>query len=220
MRKVLIFLSLLILSISCTWAIENPVDMLNGTMVKTQEEFVKNADEYEKDPYKLLSVVDSDIVPLIAAHEVAQLVVGSSKWKQATPEEQKKFINSAGEMLAFMYMKNIAGAGKFKITLFPFNKDDTNWQNKTIVVVNGKITNIDSNKSSDFAVKMFQKDGKWHIYDFDIAGVSILKTYQQQFAPYKNVADMIKAAEKLTNDIKKKSYPKLLNKEYNFHNIS
>lgn len=51
---------------------------------------------------------------------------------------------------------------------------------------------------------MFQKDAKWHIYDFDVAGVSILRTYQQQFAPYPNVVDMTKAAEKVTTKIKEK----------------
>lgn len=122
-------------------------------------------------------------------------------------------------MLTFMYAKNVAYAGKYKITLFPFNKDDNSWQKKPIVVVNGKITNIDNNQSSDFAVKMFQKDGKWHIYDFDVAGVSILRTYQQQFAPYSNVADMTKAAEKVTTRIKKKNYPKLLDENYSIKNV-
>jgi phospholipid transport system substrate-binding protein len=118
-----------------------------------------------------------------------------------------------------MYAKNVAYAGKYRITLFPFNKDDNSWQKKPIVVVNGKITNIDNNQSSDFAIKMFQKDGKWHIYDFDVAGVSILRTYQQQFEPYANVAEMTKAAEKVTTRIKKKNYPKLLDKNYNLQNV-
>ncbi|MDE4969648.1 ABC transporter substrate-binding protein, partial [Francisella tularensis] len=91
---------------------------------------------------------------------------------------------------ALMYAKNVAYAGKYKLPLFPLNKNDTSWENKPIVIVNGKITNIDKDQSSDFAVKMFQKDGKWHVYDFAVAGVSILRTYQQQFAPYPNVVEM------------------------------
>ncbi|QIW09462.1 ABC transporter substrate-binding protein [Francisella sp. LA112445] len=218
-RKTSLLLFLLILSISSAWAIENPVDMLNNTIVKTQNNLIKNADEYKKDPYKLLQLVDKEIIPVVAPKVVAQLVVGTAKWKKATPEEQKQFIKSATEMLTFMYAKNVAYAGKYRITLFPFNKDDNSWQKKPIVVVNGKITNIDNNQSSDFAIKMFQKDGKWHIYDFDVAGVSILRTYQQQFEPYANVAEMTKAAEKVTTRIKKKNYPKLLDKNYNLQNV-
>ncbi|API86168.1 MlaC/ttg2D family ABC transporter substrate-binding protein [Francisella uliginis] len=218
-RKTSLLLFLLVLSISSAWAIENPVDMLNNTIVKTQNNLIKNAPEYKKDPYKLLRLVDNEIIPIVAPKVVAQLVVGTAKWKKATPEEQKQFIKSATEMLTFMYAKNVAYAGKYKITLFPFNKDDNSWQKKPIVVVNGKITNIDNNQSSDFAVKMFQKDGKWHIYDFDVAGVSILRTYQQQFAPYSNVADMTKAAEKVTTRIKKKNYPKLLDENYSLKNV-
>ncbi|AEB28158.1 MlaC/ttg2D family ABC transporter substrate-binding protein [Francisella hispaniensis] len=219
LRKISIFLSLIILMVSSAWAIENPVDMLNRTIVKTQDKLIKNANEYKQDPYKLLRLVDGEIIPVVAPSVIAQLVVGTPKWKKATPAEQKQFIRSATEMLAFMYAKNVAYAGKYKLTLFPFNKNDTSWENKPIVIVNGKITNIDNDQSSDFAVKMFQKDGKWHVYDFDVAGVSILRTYQQQFAPYPNVVEMTKAAEKVTTKIKEKTYPKLLDKNYNLQSV-
>ncbi|ALB01989.1 membrane protein [Francisella persica ATCC VR-331] len=219
LRKILVFLSLIRLTISSAWAIENPVDMLNKTIVKTQNKLIKNVDEYKQNPYKLLCLVDREIIPVVTPSVIAQLVVGTPKWKKATPREQKQFIHSATEMLAFMYAKNVAYAGKYKLTLLPFNKNDISWENKPIVIVNGKITNIYNNQSSDFAVKMFQKDDKWHIYDFDVAGVSILKTYQQQFAQYPNIVEMIKAAEKVTTRIKEKTYPKLLDGNYNLQNI-
>ncbi|AEI35277.1 MULTISPECIES: MlaC/ttg2D family ABC transporter substrate-binding protein [Francisella] len=219
LRKISILFMIMVLTISSAWAIENPVDMLNRTIVKTQDKLIKNAEEYKQDPYKLLRLVDAEIIPIVAPKVIAQLVVGTPKWKQATPEEQKQFIRSATEMLAFMYAKNVAYAGKYKLTLFPFNKDDNSWEKKPIVVVNGKITNIDNNQSSDFAVKMFQKDNQWHIYDFDVAGVSILRTYQQQFAAYKTVPEMTEAAKKVTQKIKEKTYPKLLDKNYNLQSI-
>ncbi|AFJ42856.1 Toluene tolerance [Francisella orientalis str. Toba 04] len=205
LRKISILFIIMVLTISSAWAIENPVDMLNRTIVQTQDKLIKNADEYKQDPYKLLRLVDAEIIPIVAPKVIAQLVAGTPKWKQATPEEQKQFIRSATEMLAFMYAKNVAYAGKYRLTLFPFNKDDNSWEKKPIVVVNGKITNIDNNQSSDFAVKMFQKDNQWHIYDFDVAGVSILRTYQQQFAAYKTVPEMTEAAQKVTQKIKRKN---------------
>lgn len=219
LRKILFFLSLIILTISSAWAIENPVNMLNRTIVKTQNKLIKNVDEYKQNPYKLLSLVNRKIIPVVAPSVIAQLVVGTTKWKKATPEEQKQFISSATEMLVFMYAKNVASASKYKLTLFSFNNNYTSWESKPIVIVNGKITNIDNNQSSDFAIKIFQKDGKWHVYDFDVAGVSILRTYQQQFAPYSNVVEMTKATEKVTIKIKEKTYPKLLDKNYNLQNI-
>lgn len=65
-RKISLFFFLLILSISSAWAIENPVDMLNNTIVKTQNNLIKNAPEYKKDPYKLLRLVDNEIIPIVA----------------------------------------------------------------------------------------------------------------------------------------------------------
>lgn len=218
-RKLIALFTILTLSISSAWAIENPVNMLNNTIVKTQDDLVKNATMYSEDPYKLLALVDQKIIPIVSPKVIAQLIVGTKKWKAATKADQDAFITSATEMLTFMYAKNVAYAGKYKMTLFDFDKDNNSWKKKPIIVVNGKITNIDNNKSSDFSVKMFKKDDKWHIYDFDVAGVSILRTYKEQFKSYANVSDMIKAANKVTTRIKKKNYPKLLNKDYKLKNL-
>ncbi|MGQ4002738.1 ABC transporter substrate-binding protein [Francisellaceae bacterium CB300] len=219
LRKFSFILLSLIIAISSAWAIQNPVDMLNKTIVATQDKLMANSKIYQQDPYKLLALVDQKIIPVVDPKVIAQVIVGTKKWSTATPKEQKAFIKSATEMLTFMYAKNVASAGKYKLTLFPFDSENTSWKKKSIVVVNGKITNTDNNQSSDFAVKMFKKNDKWHIYDFDVAGVSILKTYQEQFASFKTVADMTKASEKVTLKIKKKNYPKMLDKDYELKNV-
>ena len=219
LRKFSFILLSLIIAVLSAWAIQNPVNMLNKTIVVTQDKLMANSKMYQQDPYKLLALVDQKIIPVVDPKVIAQVIVGTKKWSTATPKEQKAFINSATEMLTFMYAKNVASAGKYKLTLFPFNNEDNTWKKKSIVVVNGKITNTDNNQSSDFAVKMFKKNDKWHIYDFDVAGVSILRTYQEQFASFKTVADMTKASEKVTLKIKKKNYPKMLDKDYEIKNV-
>ena len=219
LRKISFILLSLLIAISSAWAIQNPVDMLNKTIVVTQDKLMKSSKMYQEDPYKLLALVDKKIIPVVSPEVMAQVIVGSKKWQAATPSDQKAFIKSATEMLTFMYAKNVASAGKYQLTLFPFDSANTSWKKKNIVIVNGKITNTDNNQSSDFAVKMFKKNDQWHIYDFDVAGVSILRTYQEQFASFKTVADMTKASEKVTHKIKKKSYPKMLDKDYELKNV-
>lgn len=255
LRKISFSLLFLVMTVSTVWAIQNPVTMLNKTIVATQDDLIKNASEYQKDPYKLLALVDQKIIPIVSPEVLAQVIVGTKKWNDAGKEqtrqiraevkkqlgkdaneiniekevnsrvlvlkeqEQKKFIKSATEMLTFMYAKNVASAGKYKLTLFPFDSANTSWKARNIVIVNGRITNTDNNQSSDFAVKMFKKNNQWHIYDFDVAGVSILRTYQAQFESFKNVAEMIKSSEKVTLKIKTKYYPKMLNKNYKLKNV-
>ncbi|MDE4988401.1 ABC transporter substrate-binding protein, partial [Francisella tularensis] len=82
------------------------------SIVKTQDKLINNANEYKQDPYKILRLVDREIIPVVAPSVIAQLVVGTTKWKKATPAEQKQFILSAKEMLAFLYAKNVAYAVK------------------------------------------------------------------------------------------------------------
>ena len=219
LRKICFSLLFLVMPISSAWAIQNPVDMLNKTIVATQENLMKNSSEYQKDPYKLLALVDKKVIPVVSLDVIAQLIVGPEKWKTATLKEQKEFIKSTTVMLTFMYAKNVAAAGKYQLSLTPFDDKNTSWKDKKIVVVNGKITNTDNNQSSDFSVKMFSKDNKWHIYDFNIAGVSILNTYKQQFETFKTVADMTNASKKVTLKMKKKNYPKMLDKNYELQNV-
>ena len=45
LRKITIFMSLILLTLSCAWAIDNPVTMLNNTMVVTQNNIVKNSEK-------------------------------------------------------------------------------------------------------------------------------------------------------------------------------
>ena len=210
LRKITIFMSLILLTLSCAWAIDNPVTMLNNTMVATQNNIVKNSEKYQNDPYALLELVQKNIIPVVNTQVIAQLIVGAPKWKAATPKVREEFIKSATQMITFMYAKNIASSGKYQVTLMPFNSRDDSWKSKKLVTVNGKITNVDSEQNSDLSIKLFKKNNKWYAYDFIVAGVSILKTYQQQFIPYKTVAEMAIAANKVTYRIKKKNYPKLL----------
>lgn len=186
----------------------NPVDLLNKTVVSTQDELIENSAEYQKDPYKLLELIKQNIVPIVAADVVAQIVVDSDKWNKATPEEKKEFIDLTTEMLTFTYAKNVAYAGRYKVTLYPFTSDE--WKIKAVAIVNGKITNTNNGQSSELAIKLFKKDNQWKIYDINVAGVSILETYKPQFKSYKNVAEMNEAVKKTIQKIKEKSYPELL----------
>ncbi len=214
-KNIVLFIMFFISIFSTAYAatIQNPVDMLENSMVSTQDEMVKNTDMYQKDPYALLELINKNIIPIVDEKVIAQLVVSPDKWNKATPEEQKEFIKDATEMLVFLYAKNVAYAGKYKIALFPFTDDS--WKNKSIVVVNGKVINNTNNQSSDFSVKLFKKkDGSgWSVYDFNVAGISVVETYKQQFAGYDTVPEMTQAIIKTTDKMKQKSYPELLTEE-------
>ena len=209
MRKILIFICL-ILSFSSVFAnqqkILNPVDMLNQNMVVTQNKIIKNTDKYKKNPHLLFKLLHSKIAPLMASNIIAQLVIGSEKWKNATKAEQQSFVKLATEMMILLYESNVANSGAYKIVLYPFT--DNSWKNKNVIIVNGKIINTINNSSSDLSINLFKnkKTSKWMIYNFNIAGVGILQTYQQQFAKYKSVIEANKAMQKIINKMKKKGF--------------
>lgn len=207
MRKLFLSAILLISTFISAFAIVNPVNMLNDTIVKTQNSLIKNADEYQQNPYKLLDLINQKIIPIVATDTIAQVIVGSDKWNKATPKEQKEFIKTTTEMFTFMYAKNVAAAGKYKIILFLFAKNNDSWKDRAIVLVNGSIKNEETGKSSDMTIRLYKKDNSWHIYDLNVAGVSILNTYKVQFAKYDSVKEMITAFQKVTKKLKEKAYP-------------
>ncbi|WP_395946725.1 phospholipid-binding protein MlaC [Caedibacter taeniospiralis] len=193
--------------------LSDPVQLLQNSIVDTQKTLIQNKDQLKKDPQALVQLIDTRVMPLLASDIIAQLLVGKARWQAATEAEQQKFITEITQMLAYSYIENIAQAGNYAIQIFPFSNDS--WKEQRLVVVTGKITNLQNNSASDMSIKMLKTSVKksslntapqWKIYDLSVAGVSILDNFKAQFQDYKTLKDINLAIEKKNHElISKKS---------------
>lgn len=172
---------------SSTSARNDPVAMLNASVVKTQNLLIKKSKILSKDPAALIQVIDQHIMPILATNVIAQLLVGQKRWKNASKAAQNEFIARMTHLLANTYAKNVGQAGDYKIVINPFLNDS--WQHEQIIVVTGKIVNIAKDTSADLNVYLLKnKQGEWKVYDLSIAGISILENLKAQFKRYASLA--------------------------------
>ncbi len=187
----------------------DPVTLLQQSIVETQKTLIKSKNELSKNPKELIQLIDTHVMPLLATNIIAQLLVGKERWQTADKKEHRQFIAEITQMLAYSYAENIAQAGNYDIQIFPFSNNS--WQGQRLIVVTGKIINLQNQSSSDLSIKMLNEAGKdavakWKIYDLAVAGVSILDNFRAQFKNYKTLKDINLAIEKKNNElINKKS---------------
>lgn len=187
----------------------DPVTLLQESIVKTQKTLIQSKKELSQNPRELIQLINTHVMPLLATNIIAQLLVGKGRWQTADQKEQQKFIVEITQMLAYSYAENIAQAGNYDIQIFPFHNNS--WQGQRLIVVTGKIINLQNQASSDLNIKMLNEAGKgnapkWRIYDLAVAGVSILDNFRAQFKGYKTLKEINLAIEKKNHElINKKS---------------
>ncbi|WP_440682389.1 MlaC/ttg2D family ABC transporter substrate-binding protein [Cysteiniphilum halobium] len=186
-----------------------PIALLQQSIVETQKTLIQSKKQLSQNPKELIQLIDNHVMPLLATNIIAQLLVGKERWQAANEKEHQKFITEITQMLAYSYAENIAQAGNYDIQIFPFSNNS--WQKQRLIVVTGKIINLQNKSSSDLSIKMLNEAGKraapkWKIYDLSVAGVSILDNFKAQFKDYKTLKDINLAIEKKNNElISKKS---------------
>lgn len=185
----------------------NPIDMLNSSIVTTQKLLIKDKDRYTQHPEELFQLISHNIIPVVATKVIAQMLIGRERWRKADDTQQQVFIRQLIKMLTYSYATNVAQAGHYKIKLVDFANDS--WQKENLVVVSGSIINLQKDYSSDLRIFLLKdRQGQWKVYDLSVAGVSILDNYKAQFkseySKYNSLAEINQSIEKQNAKLKNK----------------
>lgn len=182
-------------SVSKTSDAQNPVNMLNDSIVRTQQTLVKEAKVFQENPAKLIALIDANIVPHLSTTIIAQIILGKQRWREASKADQDQFIAQLTKMLAYTYASTIAKAGDYEVRLNPFANDS--WKHERLIYITGSIINLTNKSSSAINIYLLKdKLGDWKIYDMSVEGVSILKNLKAQFEGFKTLKAVNEAIEK------------------------
>jgi len=122
---------------------------------------------------------------------MSRLSVGKKVWKSASVEQKKEFVNYFQMKMKKSYIEKAHLLSDEKVTV----NDAVQVKATRIhlsVLVEGK------DKDTKITYKYYRaKNKKWLIYDVDIAGISILKTYRAQFAEVLDGGDFQKLIDQL-----------------------
>ncbi|MBS3758417.1 MAG: ABC transporter substrate-binding protein [Desulfobacterales bacterium] len=128
----------------------------------------ENMAEAEKKE-KIMSMVE----PLIDFELMARLTLGRAHWSSLSDEQQKRFIDLFVGRLKASYLDKTTFYSDQKVIYHPAVK-----RGGKIHVPMDVVT---GEKTAEVLYKFYSAGEKWRIYDVEINGVSLIKSYRSQF---------------------------------------
>jgi len=149
----------------------------------------KNLSEKEK-KQKIFDIAK----PLFDFNTMSKLTLGKKYWSQLTSSQQKRFVDLFVKRLRMVYLDRVNISGNEEVKYKPAIQ-----KSKMIIYVPSVVLAKDQKFS---VVYKFWKSPKgWKIYDVEIEGVSIVRTYRSQFISIiqkSGIKGLFKELEKLT----------------------
>lgn len=127
------------------------------------------------DREKALALAEQKVLPLIDFAEATKLAVGKA-WTTATPEQQKKLVDSFRAMLVRIYSNAIEAYRGQTMKVQPVS---TKADATDVTVRNQYIRPGQPPVAVDYA--MHKTPQGWKIYDITVEGMSLVLTYRAEF---------------------------------------
>jgi phospholipid transport system substrate-binding protein len=153
----------------------DPAQILEGAARSMLKELDANRAEYRKDPSKIDALVEKDLLPHFDTEYAAKLVLGAH-WRDATPEQRKRFISAFYHSMEANYGKSLVDFTGDRLKVFP-TKMDANADRTTVR------TEVKRDNGSTVPVNYSMRRGPdgWKAWDVVIDGISYVKSFREDF---------------------------------------
>jgi ABC-type transporter MlaC component len=157
----------------------------------------------KKDPFVIIDIVDTIIMPVTDFNLIAKRVLGQN-WVHATPAQQQLFLKEFKLLLIVTY---IAAFRSYENQSVDFKRELPSQNDKDRVLVQTLIQQPGSPpipvNYSMHKVDDPKSEGKyrWVVYDFNVDGVGLTSSFRQQF----NQAIQEKGMDKMLKDMHDKN---------------
>ena len=114
--------------------------------------------------------------PLVDFKLMAKLSLGRKQWTKIEPKQRESFTELFVETLRWLYFEKL---DLFTDEIVEFEKPvakRTKFYVLTYILSKGERIKV--------LYKLYQKKGTWKVYDFEIEGVSIVKSYGSQYSEF------------------------------------
>jgi len=154
---------------------EAPDEMIRRLSMDVLSTIKGDKDVQKGDVRKVISFVDSMIMPKVNFSRMTASAVGRS-WRQATPEQQARLQDEFKNLLVRTYAGALSQLQDQTISVKPLRAQagDTEVIVRTEILGRGEPIQLD--------YRMEKTAGGWKIYDLNVLGVWLVETYRTQFA--------------------------------------
>ncbi len=130
------------------------------------------------DTNRIMSVVDSKVMPNVNFQRMTALAVGPA-WRQATPEQRKRLQDEFKGLLVRTYSGALAQVGDETVAVKPLRAAPTDNE----VLVRTEIRGRGEPIQLDYRLERTPGEGAgWKIFNLNVLGVWLVETYRSQFA--------------------------------------
>ena len=200
LRFILLTASLSVSSLSL--GIEDPRSVVENAAQEMTERLITDKDKISSQSYYLEHLVDELLLPYVDHVYMAKRVLAKN-WKKTSKEQKKQFVDAFKHKVIRTY----AGAFKaFNGEEIQFQKAKFNKQGKK-VSVKSSIQRI-GGPAINVTYKLYLKKQRWLTYDIIIEGVSLVKSFRDQFQQSIERLGLAKAISEMANEYKSE-IPKL-----------
>ncbi len=137
---------------------------------------VEVLDALQADSGKIHSLVDKVVLPNFDFNKMSKLVLGTY-WKSAAKEQKSAFATEFRHLLVRTYSTALIEVAK------KVNKEDIKYSSKPTrknrCQVSTNVKNASTSIKIDYA--MYNKKGKWKVYNVIVEGVSLVTNYREEF---------------------------------------
>ena len=177
-------------------AVPTPPDQLvKDTTNKVVKELADHRDELKNDSQKLYQMVNQVVLPHFDFERMSRYVLGRY-WRQANPEQQKKFVEQFKTLLVRTYATALFQYTGQKITYKPFHHDEASKR----AVVQTEVERSDGPPIPiDYSLSL--DNDEWKVYDIKIDNLSLVTNYRSQYGEIVQTQGM----DKLISDLSKKN---------------
>jgi phospholipid transport system substrate-binding protein len=154
---------------------EAPDEMIRRLSMDVLSTIKGDKDVQKGDVRKVISFVDSMIMPKVNFSRMTASAVGRS-WRQATPEQQVRLQDEFKNLLVRTYAGALSQLQDQTISVKPLRSQagDTEVIVRTEILGRGEPIQLD--------YRMEKTPGGWKIYDLNVLGVWLVEAYRTQFA--------------------------------------
>jgi phospholipid transport system substrate-binding protein len=131
--------------------------------------------EFRKDPTGLYKLVGETLLPHFDTPYAAQLVLGQH-WRNATPEQRKRFIDAFYQSLLYTYGDAMVDFTADRLRVLPTKVADTDER----ATVRTEIKRSNGTKVGvNYSLR--KVSGQWKAWDVVIDGISYVKSYREDY---------------------------------------
>ncbi|HEU4603150.1 MAG TPA: ABC transporter substrate-binding protein [Steroidobacteraceae bacterium] len=152
-----------------------PAELITKVAQDTLKDLDAHRSEYKNDSKKLRALVDKNLLPYFDTNYAGQLVLGKY-WRNATPEQRKRFVDGFYQSLLQTYGEALTDFTPDRLKILPYQGNPQD----NIATVRSEVRRDDGSKVP-VNYSLHKTPEGWKAYDVQISGVSYVKSMRTDF---------------------------------------